>query len=519
MNSKTTGKTITGVILSLMLLISYSSLFGQGAAVNTSGAPPDNSAIFDVSSNQKGMLMPRMTEQERNAIVNPADGLLIFNTTTKCINIYTNSFWGQICPNCIPPGTPVASNNGPHCSGDTLRLFASTVPGATAYSWTGPNGFTSSAQNPIIINAGVLSAGTYQVTALSNTCSGSPASTSAIISPVPASTFSSVPSSPSINQNCTFSPTLSGASYSWTFQSGNPSTSTQQNPVVQWANTGTYNVSLTVTQNGCSSTTTSQISIISCYVHNQSQTFTATGSIQNWIVPAGVCSVTIECWGGQGGKNGNNQQFGGLGGYATGSHVVNPGDSLFIFVGQSGDNGGFNGGGSCIGTYAGGKGGGASDVRIGGKTLNDRIIVAGGGGGAAGYSGGYGGWQGGQGGNGGGSNGDPGITNTPYGSGGSPGGGGTQTAGGVYGTDGGNSGGCITGTASSFGLGGRAGGNTNDCGSGGSGGGGWYGGGGGGFGNCGGGGGGGGSSYIGGVTGGSTTSGSQSGDGSVKISY
>ena len=57
-----------------------------------------------------------------------------------------------------------AGNNGPVCSGATLSLSATTLSGVT-YAWTGPNGFTSSLQNPTLnylaANAGVY---TLQVT-------------------------------------------------------------------------------------------------------------------------------------------------------------------------------------------------------------------------------------------------------------------------------------------------------------------------------------------------------------------
>jgi hypothetical protein len=73
---------------------------------------------------------------------------------------------------------PAASNNGPVCAGGTLQLTASTVPGAT-YSWTGPNGFVSSQQNPTISGASTAAAGTYSVTATIGACA-SPAGTTAV---------------------------------------------------------------------------------------------------------------------------------------------------------------------------------------------------------------------------------------------------------------------------------------------------------------------------------------------------
>ncbi len=52
----------------------------------------------------------------------------------------------------------LASSNSPICIGNTIELKAS---GGTNYSWTGPNGFTSSDQNPTITNASALNTGKY----------------------------------------------------------------------------------------------------------------------------------------------------------------------------------------------------------------------------------------------------------------------------------------------------------------------------------------------------------------------
>ena len=77
---------------------------------------------------------------------------------------------------CLPPAAPTAANNGPIFAGMTLNLTASTVPGAT-YSWIGPNGFTSSNQNPSIINATTNASGIYNVTATVGSCTSAAATT------------------------------------------------------------------------------------------------------------------------------------------------------------------------------------------------------------------------------------------------------------------------------------------------------------------------------------------------------
>ncbi|MBA2746007.1 MAG: hypothetical protein H0U44_07280, partial [Flavisolibacter sp.] len=50
------------------------------------------------------------------------------------------------------PTSPTAGNSGPECVGGTISLTATSIAGAT-YTWSGPNGFTSTSQNPTISNA------------------------------------------------------------------------------------------------------------------------------------------------------------------------------------------------------------------------------------------------------------------------------------------------------------------------------------------------------------------------------
>ncbi len=150
------------------------------------------------------------------------------------------------------PSAPTASNNGPLCVGDYLQLTASTISGAT-YSWTGPNGFTSSSQNPTITGVTAAAAGTYTVTATVDGCVGPSANTVlSIATNVPTPTIgNNSPLCETGDLNLT-STTVSGGTYSWTGPNG--FTSSQQNPTIQFVTTneaGQY--TLTVSIGNCSS--------------------------------------------------------------------------------------------------------------------------------------------------------------------------------------------------------------------------------------------------------------------------
>lgn len=72
--------------------------------------------------------------------------------------------------------TPTASSNSPVCQSATINLYATTVSGASYY-WTGPNGYTSTSQNPTRSGAAVTMAGTYSVVAIISSCTSSVSTT------------------------------------------------------------------------------------------------------------------------------------------------------------------------------------------------------------------------------------------------------------------------------------------------------------------------------------------------------
>ncbi len=231
-----------------------------------------------------------------------------------------------------------------------------------------------------------------------------------------------------------------------------------------------------------------------------SVTYAYTGAVDTFVVPAGVTSINVDVYGAQGGANWiNNDNYGGR---VQADVTVTPGQMVFIYVGQqpNGIVGGWNGGGN--GETGGQGGGGASDIRIGGQTYNDRIVVAGGAGGAGYWNsthvvGGYGG----------GLTGGPGYRGTTATEGGDPG---TQTSSG--------DGTCVSFNnpicAGGFGYGGSPSG----CGCEGyGGGGGWYGG--AGSGNCRGGGGGSGYADAALTSNVTMTDGVRMGHGEITISY
>ncbi|MEO0896442.1 MAG: tail fiber domain-containing protein [Bacteroidota bacterium] len=82
----------------IMLFLGLSmALFAQSVGINSNGAQPNSSSILDLQSSSKGLLMPRMTTEQRDAIVQPAEGLMIYNLDDSCFNYYSANRWIKDC--------------------------------------------------------------------------------------------------------------------------------------------------------------------------------------------------------------------------------------------------------------------------------------------------------------------------------------------------------------------------------------------------------------------------------------
>lgn len=80
-------------ITACILFLLWNNDTNAQVAINQDGSNPDASAILDVKSTNKGVLIPRMTTAQRNAISNPATGLLVFDNDINSFYYYDGSIW------------------------------------------------------------------------------------------------------------------------------------------------------------------------------------------------------------------------------------------------------------------------------------------------------------------------------------------------------------------------------------------------------------------------------------------
>lgn len=83
-------------IIQCLLFLPSSCLIAQSVGINADGSLPDSNAILDISSTTHGLLIPRMTTIQRDAIASPPLGLQVFNITTTTMDVYRSTGWASI---------------------------------------------------------------------------------------------------------------------------------------------------------------------------------------------------------------------------------------------------------------------------------------------------------------------------------------------------------------------------------------------------------------------------------------
>ena len=137
-------------IFMIAFILMASSTRAQ-VGINTDQSEPDPSAMLDVKSTSKGVLLPRMTFQELNAISNPADGLMVLCTNctdplgsaygNPVIYIYFSGKWRSLWADCKYP-TYVAPAT--HISQVTeITWYWNPHPIATGYKWNTTGDYSS----------------------------------------------------------------------------------------------------------------------------------------------------------------------------------------------------------------------------------------------------------------------------------------------------------------------------------------------------------------------------------------
>ena len=367
-----------------------------GVGINSTGAAADASAILDASSTTRGLLIPRMTTAQRNAIVSPANSLLIYNTTSQCFEGYNASTLSWVafgCLGCPGPDAPgVITGTGTVCQNTNGVSFSVSNVSGVSYTWTySGTGFTistGSGTSSISANFSASATSGLLTCTPSNACGNGTASTFTLtvnsISPTPGAITGNICISKPIVNVYYITPVSGAISYTWSVPSGNSISAGQgtNSITVVFVSSGSGNISVTA-NNPCSSVPSTLAVTVSFAEYSSPGTY-------SWLCPAGVTSVNVVCIGGGGGakyfsdpvSDGGDSYFintstvcgrgGKAGGIGTGG----------LYTGDGGGNGGAGGAATCAG--GGGAGGYTAAGGAGGTGGGNGIAATGGGGGGGG---------------------------------------------------------------------------------------------------------------------------------------
>lgn len=169
--------------------------------------------------------------------------LVITNYSNQPCNINFSKEGGTGTTDCEIM-EPIVNNSGPYCEGETIYLTASSQPNTT-FSWTGPNNFSSTQQNPTIPNCTPSMSGDY-ICIISLDGESREATTSVVVYPQAVPSFDA--NNVCLGQPMQFTGTAPGinqANFTWDF--GDGQNGSGQNVSHVYSQPGNYQVKLVVT--------------------------------------------------------------------------------------------------------------------------------------------------------------------------------------------------------------------------------------------------------------------------------
>lgn len=260
--------------------------------------------LLDLSSDSEAFIFPRLNSTARDTMSNPIEGMMIFNLNSECFEGYTGSTggWRPYACNCdLQPGN--ITGNAITCLGDSLILTLNNSRGFIQWQQSNDGNiwFDLTNQNDSILALLPPSTATryYRAVLSQETCLdtiSAPFTNQAVS--LPTAALTPVNGSGTINYPVTFTANQSGyPNYSWTFQSGSPTSSTSNSESVTWTSVGNYTVTLNVVDaNGCTDSTGTSVNIESI----------PTSGLIYWIMgDAGVSTAgnNVTQWDDQSGNN------------------------------------------------------------------------------------------------------------------------------------------------------------------------------------------------------------------------
>ena len=139
-------KTMKSLLAIALFVLMATISQAQNVGINSTGATPDASAMLDVNSSTKGLLVPRMLASERSAISLPATGLLVYQTDgTVGFYYYNGSAWTFVGNGSVTSVSGSGGTTGLTLSGGPITTTGTlTLGGTLAVANGGTGGTTAS---------------------------------------------------------------------------------------------------------------------------------------------------------------------------------------------------------------------------------------------------------------------------------------------------------------------------------------------------------------------------------------